>query len=74
MTIDEFMRTLERAWGHALPGYEAVERDEMQRALWRLLEAMSRARAHRSDCAWSATSDPLRGASGSSLVNALRLL
>jgi hypothetical protein len=39
MTIDEFMRTLERAWEHALPGHEAVERDEMQRALRRLLEA-----------------------------------
>jgi hypothetical protein len=39
MTIDEFMRTLERAWGHALPAHEVVERDEMQRELRRLLEA-----------------------------------
>jgi hypothetical protein len=28
---------LERAWGHALPGHEAADRDEMQRALRRLL-------------------------------------
>jgi len=27
MTIDEYMRTLERAWGHALPGREAIARD-----------------------------------------------
>jgi hypothetical protein len=58
MTINEFMRKLERAWGHALPGHEAVERHEMQRALRRLLEAHEPR-----DCAWSATSDPLRGAS-----------
>jgi hypothetical protein len=38
MTIDEYMHALERAWGHALPGREAVERDELQRALCRLLE------------------------------------
>jgi hypothetical protein len=42
MTIDDFMRELEHAWGHALPGHEATIRDELQRALRRLLEAHAR--------------------------------
>jgi hypothetical protein len=43
MDIDAYMRTLERAWAHALPGREAADRDELQRALRRLLEAHERA-------------------------------
>jgi hypothetical protein len=37
MTIDDFMRALERAWRDVMPGHEAADRDEMQRALRRLL-------------------------------------
>jgi hypothetical protein len=32
------MTALERAWSHALPGHEAVERNAMLRALQRLLD------------------------------------
>jgi hypothetical protein len=39
MTIDEFMIALEQAWGHALPGHEAADRDELLRGLRRLIEA-----------------------------------
>jgi len=78
MDIDDLVHALENAFPHAYPGREAVERYEMLRALRRLLERRARAqsapRGRRSDCAWSATSDPLRGASGSSLVSASRLL
>jgi hypothetical protein len=38
MQIDEFMRTLESAWSHAVPGREAVERDHVLRQLWRELQ------------------------------------
>ena len=39
ITIEEFMIALEQAWGHALPGHEAADRDEMLRELRRLIEA-----------------------------------
>jgi hypothetical protein len=74
MDIDDLAHSLENAFTHAYPGHEAAERDATVRELQRLLERPRRPAAHRSDCASSATSHPLRGASGSSLVNALRLL
>jgi hypothetical protein len=37
MTIDEYMRPLEHAREHTLPGHETIERDEMLRALQRRL-------------------------------------
>jgi hypothetical protein len=45
MQTAEFMRALERAWSHALPGHEAVERDAVLRELWRLLQQQPAARA-----------------------------
>jgi hypothetical protein len=44
-TIEEFMHAIEAAWVRALPGHEAADRDELQRALRRLLEAEPRTRA-----------------------------
>jgi hypothetical protein len=44
MDIVELMHALERAWGHALPGHEAAERDAVLRELQRrLLETHERA-------------------------------
>jgi hypothetical protein len=39
MSIDEFMRAVERAWDQALPGHQATERDAVLRAVRRSLEA-----------------------------------
>jgi hypothetical protein len=38
MTIDQFMCAIETAWAHALAGHEAADRDELHRALRRLLD------------------------------------
>jgi hypothetical protein len=38
MQTDAFMRALEAAWSHALPGHESVERDSVLRELHRLLD------------------------------------
>jgi hypothetical protein len=38
MMIDQFMRAIEDAAAHALPGRIAVDRDELLRELRRLLE------------------------------------
>ena len=43
--IDAYMRALEDAWSHALPGREAAERDAALRELQRRLEARERAPA-----------------------------
>jgi hypothetical protein len=48
MTIDDYMRALERAWAAALPGREAAARDAVLRELQRRLEAASRAAPARS--------------------------
>ena len=70
MDIVELMHALEGAWSHALPGHEAAERDAMLRELQRLLDA----RADPAAPGPPTSGYPLRGASGSSLVNALRVL
>jgi hypothetical protein len=38
MDIAELANVLERAWRHALPGHQAVERDAVLRELWRKLQ------------------------------------
>jgi hypothetical protein len=60
LTTDDFMHAIENALGRALPGREAVARDEVLCELRRLIEARE---AEPRACA-STTSDPLRGASG----------
>jgi hypothetical protein len=41
ITTDDFARTIELAWAHARPGHQATDRDELFRAMHRLLETVS---------------------------------
>ena len=70
MDIDEIAHALESAFAHAYPGREAADRNDVMHALQRLLDA----RADPAAPGPPTSGYPLRGASGSSLVNALRVL
>jgi hypothetical protein len=45
MNVDDFMQAIENASAHALPGRIAVDRDELLRALRRVLDHEPRASA-----------------------------
>jgi hypothetical protein len=71
MDIDDLAHALDHAFAHAYPGREAVARCDVMR----VAASARRARA-RADLTAPGPrlSDPLRGASGFFLLNALRLL